>query len=112
MAPENMPAGKSQNTAMAIVAYILFFVPMLTGDSKKDPFVGYHTRQGFGLFLFAFLINVIGWIVPWYYSMWYTISYLLGLCVLVLLIVGISNVTKGKQQPLPVLGKMFETFKI
>ena len=30
-----MPAGGHKNTAMAVVAYILFFVPLLTGDAKK-----------------------------------------------------------------------------
>ncbi|MBP6855591.1 MAG: hypothetical protein KBC26_01280 [Candidatus Pacebacteria bacterium] len=32
-----------KNIAMAIVAYILFFIPLLT-DAKNDPFVKYHVK--------------------------------------------------------------------
>jgi len=41
---------EEKNTGMAIVAYILFFIPLLT-DAKKDPFVKYHVKQGLVIFL-------------------------------------------------------------
>jgi uncharacterized membrane protein len=103
------PAANGQNTAMAVIAYILFFVPLLTGDAKKDPFVKYHTKQGLVLFLLEVLINVVDWIMPFYF--WMTINWILSLGVLVLLIVGISNAVGGKQQPLPVIGKFSDIFK-
>ncbi|HOE15288.1 MAG TPA: hypothetical protein PLH82_01145 [Candidatus Paceibacterota bacterium] len=46
---------KEKNTGMAILAYILFFIPLLT-DSKKDPFVKYHVKQGLVLFIGGILI--------------------------------------------------------
>ncbi|GAF91940.1 unnamed protein product, partial [marine sediment metagenome] len=46
---------KEKNTGMAIVAYILFFIPLLT-DAKNDPFVKYHVKQGLSLFLVAVVI--------------------------------------------------------
>lgn len=101
-------AGKS-NTIMAVIAYILFFVPLLTGDAKKDAFVKYHTKQGLVLFLLVVLLNVINWIVPFYF--WWTINWLLSLGTLVLLIIGISNAIGGKQQPLPLIGKYADIFK-
>ena len=56
---ENNPIiGKSKNTTMAIIAYIIFFVPLLTGDAKKDSFVKYHVKQGLVLFLLVVLINL------------------------------------------------------
>ncbi|HNX11126.1 MAG TPA: hypothetical protein PKI61_03205 [bacterium] len=97
------------NTAMAIIAYILFFVPLLTGDAKKDSFVKYHTKQGLVLFLLVVLLNVIDWIMPMYF--WWTINWILSLGTLVLLIVGISNAASGKQQPLPLIGKFSDMFK-
>jgi len=42
-----------QNKGMAIIAYILFFIPILTGDHKKSRFVMYHTNQGLVLFYSA-----------------------------------------------------------
>lgn len=106
---ETPKTGEGQNTAMAIIAYILFFVPLLTGDAKKDPFVKYHTKQGLVLFLLAVLINAIGWIVPFYF--WWRISSILSLGTLILLIIGIKNAMNGKQQPLPLIGKYSSMFK-
>lgn len=107
---QNTPAvGGGKNTTMAVIAYILFFVPLLTGDAKKDSFVKYHVKQGLVLFLLALLINIVGWAIPFYF--WYTISQILGLCVLVLLILGIVNAVNGKEAPLPVIGKFAGVFK-
>lgn len=109
-APNSSPAaGGGKNTTMAVIAYILFFVPLLTGDAEKDPFVKYHVKQGLVLFLLVVLINVIGWIIPFYF--WYTISWLLSLGTLVLLVLGIVNAVNGKQAPLPVVGGFANIFK-
>jgi uncharacterized membrane protein len=48
---------------MAIVAYILFFVPLLT-ESKNDPFVKYHVKQALGLFICGVIVFVLSWILP------------------------------------------------
>lgn len=109
MADITSPIGGKKNTTMAVIAYILFFVPLLTGDAKKDPFVKYHTKQGLVLFLLVVLLNIIDWIMPFYF--WLTINWVLSLGTLVLLIIGISNAVSGKQQPLPVVGKFADVFK-
>ncbi|MFA6547515.1 MAG: hypothetical protein WCT11_01050 [Candidatus Magasanikbacteria bacterium] len=109
MEPNTPIIGGGKNTTMAVIAYILFFVPLLTGDAKKDAFVKYHVKQGLVLFLLAVLINVIGWVVPFY--LWYTISWILSLVMLVLLVLGIVNAVNGKQEPLPVIGKFADVFK-
>jgi len=109
MADIILPIGGKKNTTMAVIAYILFFVPLLTGDAKKDPFVKYHVKQGLVLFLLVVLINVVSWIIPFYF--WYSISWLLSLGTLALLIVGIANAVNSKQQPLPLIGKFSNIFK-
>jgi len=81
----------------------------LTGDAPKDAFVKYHTKQGLTLFLLAVLINIIYWILPFYF--WWRINWLLSLAVLVLLIIGICNAAGGKQKPLPIIGKFSDIFK-
>jgi len=105
-------AQSSQNTAMAVLAYILFFVPLLTGDAKKDDFVKFHTKQGLVLFLTVVLINVVRWMMP--FQLYWTLGWvfwLLSLGTLVLLIVGIINAVNGKKEMLPVIGKMEKLFK-
>jgi uncharacterized membrane protein len=106
-APQPTTAGK--NTTMAALAYIIFFLPLLTGDAKKDPFVKYHTKQGLVLFLLVVLINILSWIVPFY--MWYSLSWILNLGTLALLIIGIMNAVNGKQEPLPLIGSLSDIFK-
>jgi len=100
------PSGGQQNTAMAVIAYILFFIPLLTGDAKKDEYVKYHTKQGLVLFLVVVLINIIDRIIPLYF-----ISWLLSLGTLVLLIMGIINAVNGKKEPLPIIGGFSSMFK-
>jgi len=104
-----MPTAGKQNTAMAIIAYILFFVPLLTGDAKKDDFVKYHTKQGLVLFLLVVILNIVGQIIPLY--LWFMINWILSLGTLVLLIIGISNAASGKKQALPLIGKFADIFK-
>ena len=117
--PEEKPAepaeapeasSKQKNTGMAIVAYILFFIPLFT-DAKKDPFVKYHVKQGLLIFLGWIAIAILSWIVGWYfYTLWILIR-LLNLVVFVLMVIGIINASQGKQVPLPIVGKFAEKFK-
>jgi uncharacterized membrane protein len=101
------------NKTMAILAYILFCVPLLTGAHKTSAFARYHTNQGTALFIAAavyglaygilsailIFIPVIGW----------ALIMLLGfasLFFLVLCIVGILNAANGRTRPLPLVGKL------
>lgn len=103
------PIGGKKNIAMAVIAYFIFFIPLLTGDAKKDSFVKYHVKQGLVLFLLAVAVQIIGWVVPFY--LWLSFSWILSLVLLVLLILGIVNAVGGKEQPLPVVGKFADVFK-
>lgn len=47
------------NKPMAILAYILFFIPLLTGDYKKSPFVKFHTNQGTVLIIATAVVSII-----------------------------------------------------
>jgi uncharacterized membrane protein len=104
-----LPIGGKKNTTMAIIAYILFFIPLLTGDAKKDPFVKYHVKQGLVLFLLAVALSIVSSILPYYF--WWSINGLLNLGMLVLLIIGIMNAANGKQEPLPLIGQFADVFK-
>jgi len=94
-----------QNKTMAIIAYLLFFVPLLTGDHEKSPFVKFHTNQGLVLFLAAvvgttaasiLIIVLIGLVLlP-----------LVCLACLALCIIGIINAVNGQMKPLPIIGKI------
>lgn len=85
-----------KNTGMAVVAYILFFIPLLT-DSKNDPFVKYHVKQGLVLFIAFIFSNLIPVIGP-------TICF-------VFLIIGIMNALNGVEKQLPFIGQFADKFK-
>jgi len=105
------------NKTMAILAYLFFFIPLLTGAHKTSLFAKFHTNQGTILFIAAaawgiaysiltfilMFIPVLGWILV----------IILGIATLifpVLCIVGIINAVNGTMKPLPVIGK-FEVIK-
>jgi uncharacterized membrane protein len=93
---------KDKNTGMAVVAYILFFVPLLTG-AKNDSFVKYHVKQGLVLFLAWVVVSAVSMVI-WMLS-------ILNLGLIVLLVLGILNAVHGKEEPLPLIGQYASHFK-
>lgn len=93
------PAGDSNDKAMAIIAYIIFFVPLLVKDRSR--FVTFHANQGTILFITSFagwtvlsFIPIIGWMLLPFWS----------LGILVLAILGIVHAANMEWKPLPVIG--------
>ena len=120
------PANDAEaNKGMAILAYILFFVPLIAGAHKNSPFVKFHTNQGTVLFIASAIYGVLEMIVSavlgaiflsattlsglgaglGVYGILTTILGILWLIPLVLVIMGIVNAATGKTKPLPVIGK-------
>ena len=88
-----------KDKVMAVLAYILFFIPLLAAKDSK--FARFHTNQGLVLFLGGIIasvvavIPVIGWIV----------APIAGLVITVLAVIGIINALNGRAKELPVIGK-------
>ena len=88
-----------KNKVMALLAYILFLIPLLAAKDSK--FARFHTNQGLVLFLGGIIasvvavIPVIGWIV----------APIAGLVITVLAVIGILNALNGRAKELPVIGK-------
>lgn len=101
-----------ENKTMAILAYILFFIPLLTGAHKTSAFAKFHTNQGTVLFItalcYSVLYGVLSVILAFIPVVGWILIMLLGLVSFVFLafcIVGIVNAANGKMQQLPVIGK-------
>ena len=88
-----------KNKVMAVLAYILFFIPLLAAKDSK--FARFHTNQGLVLFIGGILssviaaIPIIGWII----------APIAGLVITVLAVIGIINALNGRAKELPVIGK-------
>jgi len=103
---------------MAILAYIIFFIPLIAGTHKTSPYVKFHTNQGTVLaisiaafsiaysILYAILSAVLLAAFAW--GLWAIISTIFGLLWLLplaMIILGIVNAASGKLKQLPVIGK-------
>jgi uncharacterized membrane protein len=123
-APQQADIQDAQNNkTMSILAYILFFIPLLTGAHKTSAFAKYHTNQGTVLFLFSLGISIIFGILSATITAIFTATYawgallaiasifgiiwlIYGLCVAALCVVGIINAAQGRMKPLPLIGRI------
>jgi len=88
------------NKVMALLAYIIFLVPLLA--AKESKFAMFHANQGLVLFLVAVAVNIVGGIIP--IVGWFIILPIGNLLVFILAIIGIINAAKGEAKPLPLIG--------
>jgi uncharacterized membrane protein len=96
-----------KNKIFGILAYLVFFVPLLA--TKDSPFAKYHANQGLVVFLLWLVILIAVKILD-------TVTGMLGLFILdwifgllfvvpfVLVVLGIINAAAGKCVPLPIVG--------
>lgn len=93
------------NKAMAILAYIIFFIPMIA--APNSPFAKFHANQGLVLFL-AGLVSYVAMIILGFLTLGLTflLMPLLWIGMLVLAILGIVNAASGEAKELPIIGSM------
>ncbi|MBW5447198.1 hypothetical protein GE107_14165 [Cohnella sp. CFH 77786] len=94
------PSDVQTNKGMAIVAYILFFVPLIA--APNSPFAKYHANQGLTLFLTCLAFNIVLGFIP--ILGWLLLPFA-NLACLLLAVIGIVSAAHGGAKPLPVIGK-------
>jgi uncharacterized membrane protein len=99
----------TKNTTMAAIAYVLFFVPLLT-DSKDDPFVKFHVKQSILLVILSIIVSIFNSIIGRIPFIGWLIGLILGLGVFALWVIGIMNALNGKMTPVPVVGQYAEEY--
>ena len=99
----------TKNTTMAAIAYILFFVPLLT-DSKDDPFVKFHVKQGLLLLIVSVIVSIFNSFIGQIPFIGWLVALVLGLGVFALFVIGVMNALNGKTEPLPVIGQYAEQY--
>jgi len=98
---QNTVLSKNSNTKLlSILSYIsiLFLVPMLF--FPEDRKAGFHAKQGLRLLIYSVLCDVITWIPA--------VGTLLQISRIYLMIRGIINAANGREEALPVIGKIGE----
>ena len=117
------------NKWMAVLGYILFFIPIIVGAHKTSPFVKFHVNQGFLFFCLWLVYSIVQNIVIAiafstrvysygslyaYGSQYLIVTTILGLIyipIFILGVLGIINAATGKTKPLPLIGKLFTLLK-
>lgn len=84
---------------MAILAYFLFFLPLLTAKDSK--YAMFHANQSLILLLISVAANVVSMTVP---AIGGIVSTVVGLGVFALWIMGIISAANGEMKPLPIIG--------
>ncbi len=106
----NTPTPTStKNTTMAAIAYIIFFVPLLT-DSKDDPFVKFHVKQGLLLLILSVVVSVFNTIIGRIPFVGWLVALFLGFGLFALWLIGILNALGGKMTPVPLVGQYAEEY--
>jgi uncharacterized membrane protein len=88
-----------KNKTMAILAYFLFFLPLLAAKDSK--FAMFHANQSLIILIISVAGSIIGGVLPVIGSI---ISAVVGIGVFVLWIMGIISAANGEMKPLPVIG--------
>jgi len=104
------------NKGMAIVAYLIFFIPLIAGTYKTSPFVKFHTNQAIIMvicnFCLVFAVGILAFIL-----MLTPLGFLGALLMIlyfapaVFVIMGIVNAAGGKFAKLPIIGNLFTILK-
>jgi uncharacterized membrane protein len=98
--------GSSNNdTGMAIVAYILFFIPLIFSQNRSA-FLNFHINQGLILFVVSVILGIVASVVNVGFLSW-----IFNIFTLIMIIMGIMNAAKGETKALPLIGNLFNVIK-
>ena len=101
-APKADPKDVEKNKVMAILAYFLFFLPLIT-DAKDSPFAKYHANQGLLLLMFSFGAYLVSSMLV-VVLIGFLLLPLASVVSFVFLVLGIINASNGEMKPLPLFG--------
>lgn len=98
---------------ISIVSYITiigWFVAYFQYKDKdqKSPLVSYHLTQGLGVFIFAFVLNIVVFILIAIVPSLTGVLSIVGVVPLLFIIFGIIAANNETTQPVPLIGKFFE----
>ncbi|MDX1920087.1 MAG: hypothetical protein SFU25_05045 [Candidatus Caenarcaniphilales bacterium] len=93
---------------MALMAYLVFFVPLLTKEFKEDEFVKFHVKQGLVVAIIVAASYILGLILHGFLGV--TLLMVGILTFIVGLGLGAKNVLDSEMKPLPFIGQFASKF--
>ena len=88
-------------TLMGVLAYLgpLVVIPFLV--ALEDSFVKFHVKQGAVLFILSLLVWIASGVMWFLMPLWAIINFV----VLILALIGVINVLRGKEKEIPLVGQ-------
>ncbi|MED4603010.1 hypothetical protein P9314_20520 [Paenibacillus validus] len=99
--PSPTPEDVRANKAVAAIAYLLFFVPLLAANHSR--FAMYHANQGLMLLLALIACNILLGLIPLLNLLLVPLAHLVCL---VFCVIGMMNAINGDMKPLPLIGRI------
>ncbi len=101
------------NKAIGIVAYItiigwLIALIIHKGKDDKSTAAGFHIEQSLGLIITAIAAAILGQILASIAAIFGLIMLVVNLAILVLWVLGLLNAINEKQEPIPLIGPIFQ----
>jgi uncharacterized membrane protein len=107
--PPPISGGANNDMVMGILSYlgILILIPLLV-SKNRSVFLNYHLNQGLSLII----VSLAGYVILTFVgSVLFIITPIWNVLMLILVIMGIINVTKNEMKPLPIIGGWFKLIK-
>ncbi len=99
------PNDVAKNKTMAILAYFIFFLPLIT-DAKDSQFAKFHANQGLLLVIASFAMMAIDIVLAFIPIVGWFASIGLHIAIFVFWIMGLVNASNGQMKELPVIGSI------
>lgn len=110
------PDDVEANKAMAVLAYLIFFLPLIVCPESK--FAKFHANQGLIVLIAGAFLSIVGPGSGLFSILFLPISVLLGIAIsliglalFVLVIMNMISASKGEMKPLPLIGNIFHIIK-
>jgi len=108
---KNSHATADSGKVLAILAYVIFFIPLLVPGC--GPLARYHANQSLILLLWSIVLQaglgILGHVTG--VEVFNLLGSIVSLVVFVLWVIGIVNAAKGEMKELPIIGHSFTVIK-
>lgn len=95
-----------QGRAVAWLAYLGLLIIIPAVVQKNNPYTVYHVKQGLSLLICSILASFL-WFIPFAGVI---MGWIASVILFILNLIGIYNAALGKIKPLPLIGKIGESF--
>ncbi len=104
------PADVQKNKVMAMLGYLIFFLPLLLAKDSK--FARYHANQATWVFIISLVASIVfGMVAGFLPAPLNAVSSVPSIFSLIYFVLGIMNVSKGEMKPLPGFATLPVLFK-